>query len=62
MYAHEKGQAVLHFGRHRNGADDLAVGEHVNLIVWARNSAYRGAVAYGHVLSDGSPFEQERHV
>ena len=62
MYAHEKGQAVLHFGRHRNGAKDLAVGERVNLIIWAWNSAYRGAVAFGNVPLDGSPFEQESHM
>jgi hypothetical protein len=27
----------------------------MNLIVWARNSAYRGAAAFGHVALDGSP-------
>ena len=34
---HSLGRAVLHLGRHRHGADDIASGERVNLIVWARS-------------------------
>jgi len=59
IYSHTKGQAILHLGRHRHGADDIANGERINLIVWARNSTYRGAAAFGHVALDGSPRETE---
>ncbi|GMH91664.1 hypothetical protein TrST_g13831 [Triparma strigata] len=52
---HSLGRAVLHLGRHRHGADDIASGERVNLIVWARSSAFRAAAAYGHVPPDGYP-------
>ena len=31
----------------------------MNLIVWARNSAFRGAAAFGHVPLDGSPIEKQ---
>jgi hypothetical protein len=61
VYSHSKGRAILHLGRHRHGADDIGGGsaERMNLIVWARNSAYRGAAAFGHVPLDGSPLEKE---
>jgi len=59
IYSHIKGQAILHLGRHRHGADDIASGERINLIIWARNSAYRGAAAYGHIPLNGSPHEKE---
>lgn len=59
VYGHTKGRAILHLGRHRHGADDIVTGERMNLIVWARNSAYRGAAAFGHVALDGSPHEKE---
>jgi hypothetical protein len=58
VYSHTKGRAVLHLGRHRHGADDICMGERMNLIIWARNSAYRGAAAFGHVPVDGSPHEK----
>ncbi|GMI16413.1 hypothetical protein TrLO_g12303 [Triparma laevis f. longispina] len=56
---HSLGRAVLHLGRHRHGADDIASGERVNLIVWARSSAFRAAAAYGHVNPDGYPKKPE---
>ena len=45
-YAHEVGRAVLHRGRHRHGADDIAAGERVNLILWSTSSAYRATPLY----------------
>jgi hypothetical protein len=59
VHHHQRGQAVLHLGRHRHGADDIASGERLNLIVWARNTAFRGAAAFGHVPADGYPRERE---
>lgn len=59
VHQHVKGRAILHLGRHRHGADDIATGERINLIVWARNSAFRAAAAYGHVELDGAPMEKE---
>ena len=60
VHSHTKGWAVLHLGRHRHGADDIKGGEErMNLIVWARNSAFRGAAAFGHVPLDGSPIEKQ---
>lgn len=49
VHSHLKGRAILHLGRHRHGADNITSGERINLIVWARNSAYRGAAAFGNV-------------
>ena len=49
------GRAVLHLGRQRHGADNIARGERVNLICWARSSSFRGAAAYGHIEPDGYP-------
>ena len=54
---HKVGQAVMHLGRHRHGADDIAKGERINLIVWARSTSFRAAAAYGHVPPDGYPKE-----
>mmetsp|Transcript_53577 Transcript_53577/g.138569 ORF Transcript_53577/g.138569 Transcript_53577/m.138569 type:complete len:369 (+) Transcript_53577:191-1297(+) len=45
-YSHEKGRAVIHLGRHRHGADDIASGERVNFILWSTSSAYRASEAY----------------
>jgi hypothetical protein len=61
VYSHSKGRAILHLGRHRHGADNIGStsAERMNLIVWARNSAYRGAAAFGHAPLDGSPLEKE---
>eukprot|EP00978_Attheya_sp_CCMP212_P027142 scaffold90499_cov53-Attheya_sp.AAC.2 len=62
LQTHTRGRAILHLGRHRHGADDISAGERMNLIVWARNSAYRGAAAFGHVALDGSPKLKEDGV
>jgi hypothetical protein len=62
VVSHAKGQAILHLGRQRHGADDIESGERMNLILWARNSAYRGAAAFGHVPLDGTPQKKESGV
>mmetsp|Transcript_15584 Transcript_15584/g.45007 ORF Transcript_15584/g.45007 Transcript_15584/m.45007 type:complete len:489 (-) Transcript_15584:12-1478(-) len=62
LISHSKGRAILHLGRHRHGADDIESGERINLIMWARNSAYRGAAAFGHVPLDGTPQRKETGV
>jgi hypothetical protein len=51
--------APLHLGRQRHGADVIATGERLNLILWARSSAFRAAAAFGHVDADGYPREKE---
>eukprot|EP00520_Triparma_pacifica_P012449 CAMPEP_0118633094 /NCGR_PEP_ID=MMETSP0785-20121206/804_1 /TAXON_ID=91992 /ORGANISM="Bolidomonas pacifica, Strain CCMP 1866" /LENGTH=391 /DNA_ID=CAMNT_0006523927 /DNA_START=127 /DNA_END=1299 /DNA_ORIENTATION=- len=56
---HERGRAVLHLGRIRHAAADIEQGKRVNLIMWARSSAFRAAAAYGHVQPDGYPREKE---
>ena len=53
VHSHKKGRAILHLGRHRHGADNIESGERINLIIWARSSAYRGAAAFGHVKIKG---------
>ncbi len=47
-YRHEHvvGHAVAHLGRRRHGADDIAGGERLNLIVWNTNLAFRASDAY----------------
>lgn len=45
-YAHMKGHAVIHAGRHRHGADDIAGGERVNFLLWSLNSAYRATPTF----------------
>ena len=52
---HAPGRAVIHLGRQRHGADVISAGERVNLIVWARSSAFRAAAAFGRVDPDGYP-------
>jgi hypothetical protein len=61
QYTHEHtiGSAVMHLGRHRHGADSIASGERVNLIMWARSSAFRAAAAYQHIDPDGYPQRNE---
>ena len=54
-----RGQAVLHLGRQRHGAGKIHKGQRLNLIVWARNSAFRAAAAAGLVFPDGYPKAQE---
>ena len=56
---HSVGVAILHLGRQRHGADELHSGERLNLIMWARSSAFRAAAAYGHIEPDGYPKEVE---
>ena len=56
---HTIGTAVLHLGRQRHGADEIQSGERVNLIVWARSSAFRAAAAFGHTDPDGYPKQGE---
>ena len=36
-YHHEIGRAVLHLGSQRHGADDIADGRRMNLIIWNQN-------------------------
>ncbi|CAJ1328074.1 unnamed protein product [Effrenium voratum] len=45
-YAHEKGRAVIHLGRHRHGADDIESGERINFILWSTSEKYRASEAY----------------
>jgi hypothetical protein len=45
-YTHRKGRCVVHLGRRRHGADDIASGERMNLIIWNHNLAYRASRAY----------------
>ena len=52
-FAHAVGTAVVHLGRHRHGVTRLEAGERVNLVLWARSSAFRAAAAFGHVAPDG---------
>ena len=43
----------------RRGADTIESGERLNLILWARSSAFRAAAGFGHVDPDGYPREKE---
>jgi len=45
-YEHVRGHCVVHLGRRRHGADDIASGERMNLIVWNHNLAHRASRAY----------------
>lgn len=45
-YHHERGRCVWHLGRQRHGADDIASGERLNLIIWNHSSAFRNSVEY----------------
>ena len=58
--AHAVGTAIMHLGRQRHGANDIDAGERLNLILWARSSAFRSAAAFGHVPPDGYPKQPER--
>ena len=53
------GRAVLHLGRQRHGAEKLEAGQRLNLILWARSSAFRAAAAFGHIDPDGFPKQPE---
>jgi hypothetical protein len=56
---HTTGRAVMHLGRQRHGADEIASGHRINLIVWARSSTFRSAAAFGHIEPDGYPSRAE---
>jgi len=45
-YSHVKGSCVCHLGRKRHGADDIASGERLNLILWNHSSGYRQSDDY----------------
>lgn len=45
-YRHEKGRCCFHLGVQRHGADDIASGERLNLIIWNHSSSYRQSAAY----------------
>ena len=45
-YHHARGQAVLHLGRRRHGADDIQSGHRINLVMWSYNRAYRASADY----------------
>ena len=46
VYKHVVGRCVVHLGAHRHGADDIGMGERLNLIVWNHSSLYRSTDAY----------------
>eukprot|EP00927_Polykrikos_kofoidii_P037453 TRINITY_DN31604_c0_g1_i1.p1 TRINITY_DN31604_c0_g1~~TRINITY_DN31604_c0_g1_i1.p1 ORF type:complete len:544 (+),score=83.45 TRINITY_DN31604_c0_g1_i1:81-1712(+) len=48
-YKHIRGQCVVHSGRRRHGADDIATGERLNLILWNHSSTYRDTDEYQQV-------------
>lgn len=67
-YAHVKGRAVLHLGRHRHGAEDIiqadsseehSNAERLNYIMWLRSSVFRSAAGFGHIMPDGYPKDSE---
>lgn len=45
-YHHEIGRAELHLGSQRHGADDIASGRRMNLIIWSHNSKWRASDEY----------------
>jgi hypothetical protein len=53
-YKHEIGRCCWHLGRQRHGADDIASGERLNLIVWNHSSKYRATSEYKY-----SPYRKE---
>ena len=59
VHSHKIGGAMLHLGRHRHGADNIATGERLNLIMWGRSSYFRAAAAFGYVDVDGYPLADE---
>jgi len=44
-YIHKLGFAVMHSGRHRHGAEDITMGERVNLIIWSYSYNFRRSAA-----------------
>ena len=61
-YSHQKGKAIIHLGRQRHGADNISSGERINLIMWARSSAFRCAAVNGTISPDGFPRQAEDGV
>ena len=49
VYHHEIGRAILHLGNRRHGADDIAAGKRINLIVWSHNWKWRSSPEYKEV-------------
>jgi hypothetical protein len=50
-YTHRLGQAVVHLGRRRHGADEILTGERLSLIVWCTNLAFRKSREYTNLQS-----------
>lgn len=55
IYQHVKGTCVVHLGRKRHGADDIATGERRNLIIWNHSQAFRQSDGY----RDHSQYQKE---
>jgi len=47
-YTHVPGQAVLHAGRHRHGANEILSGHRMNLILWCRSAVFRELKKHQH--------------
>merc|ERR1712144_190975 len=45
-YHHKPGRCVVHLGRKRHGADNIASGERNNLIIWCTNDVFRQCDEY----------------
>ena len=45
-YSHVPGRALLHLGRRRHGADTIATGRRVNLIMWNYCKEWRASAVY----------------
>jgi hypothetical protein len=58
-YHHQVGRAVLHLGSRRHGADDIATGRRMNLIVWSHNSIWRSSMRYRE-LKNGMGYQPEQ--
>ena len=60
-YAHEFGRCVVHSGRKRHGAKDIASGIRENLIVWNRSVRFRDSRSYTHppYVKEGSAPDAE---
>jgi len=55
IYKHVVGHCVMHLGRKRHGADDIATGERRNLIIWNHSQAFRSSNSY----RDHSRYQKE---
>eukprot|EP00927_Polykrikos_kofoidii_P027614 TRINITY_DN24226_c0_g1_i1.p1 TRINITY_DN24226_c0_g1~~TRINITY_DN24226_c0_g1_i1.p1 ORF type:complete len:500 (+),score=52.44 TRINITY_DN24226_c0_g1_i1:55-1554(+) len=44
-YQHKLGYAVMHSGRHRHGAEDIEIGERMNLVIWSYSYNFRSSAA-----------------